>query len=359
MKLFKFENNQSLTSDLSQLQKKPEYKQAQKGKWYHWQRIYLIKSSNDKEFGLVSLNFFERLGRNFFKVDLFKNEFKDKKITVVSPKDVTQTIQKIQNILKNLTRPIETSYAMPVPKPLFVFQEPDQAEWEIFHDLVQSGHQQLAAKGAAGKSNLETHSYLIDKLLMDQPVTIITPIPTEKGVGQMIVVRDDPKYDKLLLPLRFGKTAKDCQKEAALWVSQIPIINQQRIDKGQEPYKTIFFPFVVPGFFADHGILGVIELNPENGSQANITVIDPFGKHSGYKNRSIAVAEGLASAFPSSSTRIIFNGVRQQKDRLTCGFHQMLNIRDLLKQSNIQNFVEEKHLQSRSIATINQIVRPS
>lgn len=84
MKLYKFSNNQVLTSDLSELKGKSEFAQAQKGKWYHFNRIYVIKSG--KGYGLVSLNFFERLNRNICKVNYFKKPFEGRLVTVISAK---------------------------------------------------------------------------------------------------------------------------------------------------------------------------------------------------------------------------------------------------------------------------------
>lgn len=108
MKVFKFKDNQFLTNNVSKLQESAEYAKAQKGKWYHWNRVYLIKSSNSAEYGFVSLNFFERLARNICKVNLFNKELKERKVVVISPKNLSKTLTNIQNNSKILTPPPAT-----------------------------------------------------------------------------------------------------------------------------------------------------------------------------------------------------------------------------------------------------------
>lgn len=104
MRVFKFSNERPLTNSLSELKEKAEYAQTSKGKWYHWKRVYVIKSSG-QEYGLVSLNFFERLARNICKIDIFKKAFEGKKITIISPKTLP--------IIYNITKPLIAENSIP------------------------------------------------------------------------------------------------------------------------------------------------------------------------------------------------------------------------------------------------------
>jgi hypothetical protein len=108
MKIITFSNEQKLTNNLAELKKQPEFSKAQKGKWYHFQRFYVVKSANSEAYGLVALNFFERLARNICHVNYFKKSFKERSISVISPKNLkTPTVQKVENVqpqIKNMTK---------------------------------------------------------------------------------------------------------------------------------------------------------------------------------------------------------------------------------------------------------------
>lgn len=85
--------NLQLTSNISEVQKCAEYAKAQKGKWFHWERVYLIKDAKKEEYGFVTLNFFERLFRNIFHIHGLKKEFKGKKVIVLDA-----TMQKTSDV---------------------------------------------------------------------------------------------------------------------------------------------------------------------------------------------------------------------------------------------------------------------
>lgn len=101
MKLFKFSNNQTFTNNLTELKRKSEFNKAQKGKWYHFQRIYVIKSLDSKEYGLISLNFFERIFCNICNINFFKKHyFEGRSVIVISPKKlkIASNLQELENI---------------------------------------------------------------------------------------------------------------------------------------------------------------------------------------------------------------------------------------------------------------------
>jgi hypothetical protein len=213
----------------------------------------------------------------------------------------------------------------------------------------------LSEKGVNGSFGPERYSFLVVKLLMNMRVTIQDIIEMDNK-AKSFVVRHATDFDKLLVHLISGNKVEDFRKEGSSWARYILQTNRQKIQKNQVPYNTIFFPIISSGRVR-HAILGVLELDPEDELQANITLIDPFGRNSGYKNCATAFAEGLESTFTSPITRVLFNEVRQQTDSLTCGFHQILNIQELLMQPNIQDYVERKQLPVRSMEAINQILQ--
>lgn len=99
MRIIKFSNNQKLTSNIEELKGKPEFNKAQKGKWYQFQRFYVVKSLKSEAYGLVALNFFERLARNICHVNYLKKRFKEGSVTVISTKSLkTPTVQKVETI---------------------------------------------------------------------------------------------------------------------------------------------------------------------------------------------------------------------------------------------------------------------
>lgn len=85
MKLFKFSNHQTLTNNLSEVRGRTELTKAQKGKWYHYNRIYLIKSGDN--YGFASFNFFERLLHNICPVNYFKKPFAGRSVKIISAKN--------------------------------------------------------------------------------------------------------------------------------------------------------------------------------------------------------------------------------------------------------------------------------
>lgn len=85
------------TTNLPTLQKQAEYTKAQKGKWYHWERVYIIKASGQEKYGFITMNFFERLARNLFHIQGIKKGFKGEKIVVIDSK-----MQKMNDVSKIL-----------------------------------------------------------------------------------------------------------------------------------------------------------------------------------------------------------------------------------------------------------------
>jgi hypothetical protein len=128
MKVFKFKDNQPLTKNFSKLEKTAEYTKAQKGKWYHWNRVYLIKSSNSEKYGFVYLNFFERLARNICKMHCFSKELKDRKIVVISPKNLSKTIKNIGHNAKVLTHQAASITVEP-PEDLYLTKNWTSIPW--------------------------------------------------------------------------------------------------------------------------------------------------------------------------------------------------------------------------------------
>lgn len=100
MKLFKFSNERNLTNDLSEVKSRNEFRKAQKGKWYHFNRIYVIKAKGSEEYGLVSLNLFERLARTICHVNYFKKSLAGRLIKIISAKGlkVPSNLQELENI---------------------------------------------------------------------------------------------------------------------------------------------------------------------------------------------------------------------------------------------------------------------
>lgn len=100
----------TLTSSFLELKTDQKFKLADKGKWYHCHRVYVIKSSDGK-YGLISLNFFERLLKNIFKIDLFKRKFEGKLITVIKPKEFNALEQRIDSSTRSILNTPETNYS--------------------------------------------------------------------------------------------------------------------------------------------------------------------------------------------------------------------------------------------------------
>jgi hypothetical protein len=104
----------TLTRNFSDLKTDQKFKFVAKGKWYHCQRVYVIKSS-DGMYGLISLNFFERLLKNICIIDLFKKKFEGKSITVIKPNEFNALEQRIDNSARPiLTLPNRTSQVQPI-----------------------------------------------------------------------------------------------------------------------------------------------------------------------------------------------------------------------------------------------------
>lgn len=103
MKIFKFKNNRSLTSNLVEFKKKSHYAKVQKGKWYHFERIYVIASDN-KRYGFVLLTFFDRMALHFSR--FCKSHFFSK-VKVILPENLAKVLPKTKRIVKK---------TLPLPK---------------------------------------------------------------------------------------------------------------------------------------------------------------------------------------------------------------------------------------------------
>ena len=101
MKIFEFSNHKNYTNNLMELKAKAEFNKAQTGKWYHFQRVYVVKYLDSETYGLVSLNFFERILRHICKVNHFKKHyFEGRSVIVVSPKELrfSSNLQELESI---------------------------------------------------------------------------------------------------------------------------------------------------------------------------------------------------------------------------------------------------------------------
>lgn len=97
--------------------KNSEIKQFKKGRWFHWRRIFVLRTQD--EYTVVSVNFFDRMARIFLNLlcmDYFhsfgnKKIFNDKKIKLISCKQLDKKISKFSEISKKtekiLQEPIE------------------------------------------------------------------------------------------------------------------------------------------------------------------------------------------------------------------------------------------------------------
>lgn len=104
MKVFKFPNGQSLTNRWSEVTEREEFGKVQKGKWFHFHRTYAIKSSEG--YGLVSMNFFERLARNIC-INPFKKVFAGKSVKIISaegPSIVFRSLHALEGMNAKTTR---------------------------------------------------------------------------------------------------------------------------------------------------------------------------------------------------------------------------------------------------------------
>lgn len=146
MKIFKFSSGQSLSNNLGELEKKAEFAKIQKGKWYSWQRVYIIKSANTantqgpnnaEEYGMVSLNFFERLARKICHINIFKKEFKGKKISVVKLDAFTAKINSLQQRIQQEKQPQSPKVEIKVLSP--IRKKEDWEDRQIRHRLQEQG----------------------------------------------------------------------------------------------------------------------------------------------------------------------------------------------------------------------------
>jgi hypothetical protein len=115
------------------------------------------------------------------------------------------------------------------------------------------------------------------------------------------------------------------------------------------PIPKLFIPIdVKPAHGVPHALLLVIEANPSNPSQAKITLINSFGCGGGYKTFEDRLCQIAQEAFPSTKTTVVRSDVRQQNDGWSCGWHMIENIDLLSKQVDVQKFVQNRRLPTRS-----------
>lgn len=109
---------------------------CQEGKWYNWNRVFLLKS--DKGFTFVSLNIFQRMELcllKIFKVNYFKNVFGTKNIKIVSPSDFKPTDNKTNQQVKSFVAELPEDKITPInlANPIVVVTKSEPVEKKI-HD---------------------------------------------------------------------------------------------------------------------------------------------------------------------------------------------------------------------------------
>ena len=231
---------------------------------------------------------------------------------------------------------------------------PKETPQDLIERDVLLGAEQLAKHGVQGSCDLTVFNYLIAKLFWDSHFTIIFNFLND-GVAESFPFEWKGKNpDSLLLPLSASSTA--AKNVGIAWSEIIHAEQQLRIEKGLPPFKKAFLPYIAPGGIA-HAILVTLDLNDKDATQAAITVIDPLGPNSGYRKSAEDLVVGLKTRFSSAETTVLFSQKVQQTDGTTCGFHQILNIRDLAAVPNMQEAVRDGHLQSRSKEQIIEWVK--
>lgn len=107
MKVIKFSNDHVFTNNIEELKEKKEFNKASQGKWYHLQRVYIVKSLSTNDYALVTLNIFERFLHSVFRVNFFnKKYFEGKKISVILPQGVQKILQVKEKILSDNTKTV-------------------------------------------------------------------------------------------------------------------------------------------------------------------------------------------------------------------------------------------------------------
>jgi hypothetical protein len=132
------------------------------------------------------------------------------------------------------------------------------------------------------------------------------------------------------------------QQSAAQAAQKFKAANQN----ANPPLTKLLIPFVAPGP-VPHGMLAIIELDKNPNKPPKITIIDPIGHEaSGYMQQQIAIATGLNQVFPGS--KIVYNRKPQQKDGISCMYHQLMNLEELQNEDDIQGLVERGGLQDHN-----------
>lgn len=218
---------------------------------------------------------------------------------------------------------------------------------------IIKGAKELAEKGVESCCGLRIYNYLITRVFSSLGVNLIYKFPDVPS--NFFFGKNGGKHNDVLI-MGIATETWDLQKirnSAKESCEFIHKVQAERIAKGENPYTKVFFPFVVPGEI-DHAILVAFELNPQDPKAAKISVVNPLGANTNYKKCEAHFALGCREAFSSKDTTIVFNQIKQQLDGLTCGFHQVLNMKELIDQSDIQKYVSEGKLSVRSTESIRE-----
>lgn len=237
-------------------------------------------------------------------------------------------------------------------------KEPDLHKMFI-EDYIK-GRKKFREKGEKGLTGCSTprYNFLLTEFLENSDVTYQVNLIRKPNVyiGNRNIQDDKAHDDKASQIVRYMVDLKDV-KSAYDWAYEegqdMQQANEERMKMGLSPFAKWFFPIKA---FGNHGILAVIETTSDEPLKAKITLIDSFGKNSGYSKCSKAVVKGFKKAFSSSQTTSVYNEIVQQSDGSTCGYHQLLNIRDLTKISNIQEYVAQGKLTPRTREELTKIV---
>lgn len=146
---------QKLTRNISELKSNPKFKSVKKEKWYHFQRFYVIKSS-DGNYGLISLNPIERLLQNICKVNYFEKAFEGKSITVINPNELNALEQRINERSRMVLTPsgMETNANQPKPPVTASETAPEPIRYKKgetkTQDILPRNKKKLLGTGSAG-----------------------------------------------------------------------------------------------------------------------------------------------------------------------------------------------------------------
>lgn len=218
------------------------------------------------------------------------------------------------------------------------------------------GAQYLAKNGVEGRCNLQTYNYLLTKLFLPLKLNLIYYLPNSGKSDYIFYPGAGVHADKLVMQPATGETFEDVKRSGKFLGDYFQQIQNERIKEGLPFLKKVFMPFIVPGSIG-HAILLVIEVDENQPREAKVTVIDPLGKDHGYKRVEAQLIYGLVESFNLKTTSLLFNQKRQQFDGISCGFHQVLNIKELLEVPDVQSFVQNGQLKARQTNEIKKWIK--